>query len=138
MPLAISKERTYIGSRNRAFNSMFIVALTRILIKYQLKKAWFGDEADMQNWPKYTLVKTSMDYSLEHLTKSVMYQCSCLADARIDSPANYKDLNELTSQILDVTSNQIAQVTKESCDCMEEIINDILCTDNTPGKASKI
>ena len=137
MPLAISKERTYIGSRNRAFNSMFIVVLTRISIKYQLEKAWFGEEADMENWPKYTLVKTSMDYSLEHLTKSVMYQCSCLADARIDSPANYKDINELTLQILDVTSNQIVQVTKESCDCMDEIINDIMCTDNTSGKLSK-
>ena len=91
----------------------------------------------MENWPKYTLVKTSKDFSLEHLTKSVMNQCSCLADARIDSPANYKDFNELTFQILDLTSSQIAQVTKESCDCTKEIINDILCTDNTSGKLSK-
>ena len=117
---------------------MFLVALTRILIKYKLKKAWFGEKNSIDNWPKYTLVKTSTDYSLEHLTKSTMYQCSCLTDAQIDSPANYKDFIDFTSQILDVTSSQIVQVTKESCDCMDEIINDILCTDNTPGKHQNI
>ena len=100
-------------------------------------KAWFKDQPDIHDWPTYSLVKTSKDYSLENLSKSKLYQCPCLDGATRATPI-YNEFSSWTSQILDITSNEIIhRTTTCTDDCTNEIIRDIMCTDSS-GLLSKM
>ena len=104
--------------------------------KIKFFKAWFKDEPDIDDWPKYTLVKTSKDNSLENLSKSTVYQCPCLVGAGRGTP-NYTNFHSWTTSILDVSSNEITHRTAACIDeCTNEIIRDIMCTDSS-GQAWK-
>ena len=102
---------------------------------FQFSEVWFED-GDDNTFPRYTLVKTSKDNSLETLVESKKHRCPCLANADREPP-NYKSFHAWTSQILDLSFTKMAH-TSESCmdECMNEIIQDIMCTD-TKGMSPK-
>ena len=76
-------------------------------------------------------MKTSKDYSLENLSQSTIYQCTCLHGAGRKAP-NYSDFQSWTYRILDITANEITHSTVVCTDeCTNEIIKDIMCTDTS-------
>ena len=97
---------------------------------FQFSEVWLSDEPDIHNLPKYTLVKSSMDNSLETLAQSTKNRCLCFANADREA-SKYENYHAWTSQIVDVTSAKIAHTSKELCACMDEIIKDIMCTKTT-------